>query len=165
VSSKRAGQDHHGSSILNLPPTNMKSTIFIALASAAVVSAAPAPVHLMGRAPPNIPTASEASTQLAGLRVAVQGPQTGYSRDLFPHWITVSGTCNTRETVLKRDGSGVVTDSSCVSTSGSWFSPYDGATWSLASDVDIDHMVPLSNAWKVRFFPLSLSSLPGQFQC
>jgi hypothetical protein len=160
VSSIRAGQDHHGSSILNLPPTNMKSTIFIALASAAVVSAAPAPVHLMGRAPPNIPTASEASTQLAGLRVAVQGPQTGYSRDLFPHWITVSGTCNTRETVLKRDGSGVVTDSSCVSTSGSWFSPYDGATWSLASDVDIDHMVPLSNAWKVRLFPY-LSFLPG----
>ena len=73
--------------------------------------------------------------------------RTGYSRDLFPHWITQSGTCNTRETVLKRDGSGVVTDSSCAATSGSWYSPYDGATWSAASDVDIDHLVPLAEAW------------------
>ena len=37
-----------------------------------------------------------------------------YNRDLFPHWITISGTCNTRETVLKRDGTNVVTDSSCA---------------------------------------------------
>ncbi|KAI9649957.1 hypothetical protein NHQ30_002542 [Ciborinia camelliae] len=29
-----------------------------------------------------------------------------------------------------------------------WYSPYDGATWTAASDVDIDHLVPLSNAWK-----------------
>jgi hypothetical protein len=25
--------------------------------------------------------------------------------------------------------------------------PYDGATWTAASDVDIDHVVPLKNAW------------------
>ena len=54
--------------------------------------------------------------------------QTGYSRDLFPTWITISGTCNTRETVLKRDGTNVVTSSACAATSGSWYSPYDGAT-------------------------------------
>ncbi|KAL1621111.1 hypothetical protein SLS56_009316 [Neofusicoccum ribis] len=57
-------------------------------------------------------------------------------------------TCNTRETVLKRDGTNVVTSSACAATSGSWFSPYDGETWTAASDVDIDHMVPLSNAWQ-----------------
>jgi hypothetical protein len=51
--------------------------------------------------------------------------------------------------VLKRDGTGVVTNSACTATSGSWFSPYDGATWTAAGDVDIDHLVPLSNAWKV----------------
>ncbi len=28
-----------------------------------------------------------------------------------------------------------------------WYSPYDGATWTAASDVDIDHMVPLAEAW------------------
>jgi hypothetical protein len=135
-------------SFITEPSANMKSTVLITLASAALVSAAP--VDLAGRTPPNIPSASAAATQLAGLTVAAQGPQTGYSRDLFPHWITQSGACNTRETVLKRDGTNVVTDSACSSTSGSWFSPYDGATWSAASDVDIDHMVPLSNAWKVR---------------
>ncbi|KAF1916289.1 hypothetical protein BDU57DRAFT_529387 [Ampelomyces quisqualis] len=126
----------------------MRSTLLLTLASIALISAAPAPLHLTARAPPNVPSASEARTQLAGLTVAVQGPQTGYSRDLFPHWITQTGACNTREQVLKRDGTNVVTNSACASTSGSWFSPFDGATWSAAADVDIDHMVPLSNAWK-----------------
>ena len=74
----------------------------------------------------------------------------GYSRDKFPHWITVSGSCNTRETVLKRDGTSVVTDSACAATSGRWFSPYDGATWTAASDVDIDHIVPLADARRTR---------------
>ncbi|EKD20479.1 uncharacterized protein L3040_004234 [Drepanopeziza brunnea f. sp. 'multigermtubi'] len=105
-----------------------------------------APIEV--RAPPGIPTTATARTLLAGLTVAAQGPQTGYSRDLFPSWITISGNCNTRETVLIRDGTNVVTNTACASTSGSWFSPFDGATWTAASDVDIDHMVPLSNAWK-----------------
>jgi hypothetical protein len=98
--------------------------------------------------PPNIPSATTAKSELTNLTVAPEGPSTGYSRDLFPHWITQSGTCNTREVVLKRDGTNVRTDSSCAAISGSWFSPYDGATWTAASDVDIDHVVPLSAAWK-----------------
>ncbi|MDT0402754.1 MULTISPECIES: HNH endonuclease family protein [Streptomyces] len=96
-----------------------------------------------------LPTPVSAATArgyLATLDVRTES-RTGYDRDLFPHWITQSGACNTRETVLKRDGSGVVTDSSCAATSGSWYSPYDGATWSAASDVDIDHLVPLAEAW------------------
>ncbi|MEU5179153.1 HNH endonuclease family protein [Streptomyces longwoodensis] len=91
-------------------------------------------------------SAATARTYLASLTVAAEN-RTGYSRDLFPHWITISGTCNTRETVLKRDGSNVVTDSACAATSGSWYSPYDGATWTAASDLDIDHLVPLAEAW------------------
>lgn len=47
----------------------------------------------------------------------------GYSRDLFPHWATISGTCNIRETVLRRDGTSVVADSACAAVSGSWYSP------------------------------------------
>ncbi len=91
-------------------------------------------------------SAATARSYLSQLTVATED-RTGYSRDLFPHWITISGTCNTRETVLKRDGSNVVTDSSCAATSGSWYSPYDGATWTAASDLDIDHLVPLAEAW------------------
>jgi hypothetical protein len=100
-----------------------------------------------GATPPGIPTAATARTYLAALTVAAWTHTTTYDRDLFPHWSTVSGSCNTRETVLKRDGSGVVVNSACTATSGTWSSPYDGGTWRAASDVDIDHMVPLKNAW------------------
>ncbi|MEU8710898.1 MULTISPECIES: HNH endonuclease family protein [unclassified Streptomyces] len=91
-------------------------------------------------------SASTARTYLASLTVATEN-RTGYQRDLFPTWDTISGTCNTREWILKRDGSNVVTNSACTATSGTWYSPYDGATWSAASDVDIDHLVPLAEAW------------------
>ncbi|QSZ30204.1 hypothetical protein DSL72_004724 [Monilinia vaccinii-corymbosi] len=112
------------------------------LASGLLVHAIPTP------SPPGVPATSTANTELAALTVAAAGSQDGYSRSLFPHWITISGECNTRETVLKRDGTNVVVSSTCASTSGTWYSPYDGATWTAASDLDIDHLVPLSNAWK-----------------
>ncbi|WP_436519575.1 HNH endonuclease family protein [Actinoplanes sp. HUAS TT8] len=98
--------------------------------------------------PPNIPTKATAQTELNSLAVAAEANAGTYDRDLFPHWITISGTCNTRETVLKRDGSNVVVSSACAATSGSWYSPYDGATWTAASDLDIDHVVPLAEAWR-----------------
>lgn len=89
----------------------------------------------------------EARTQLDELKVAPRGPVAGYSRERFKHWVTVSEACNTRETVLKRDGSGVKVNADCVATSGRWVSPYDGETWTHASDVDTDHLVPLAQAW------------------
>ncbi|MCX4822796.1 HNH endonuclease family protein [Streptomyces sp. NBC_01142] len=98
--------------------------------------------------PPTPVSAATARTYLGQLTVSPEGSSTGYSRDKFPHWITQSGACNTREVVLKRDGTNVQQDSSCAAVSGSWFSEYDGATWSAASDVDIDHMVPLAEAWR-----------------
>lgn len=98
--------------------------------------------------PPTPISAAAARSYLATVTPKTEGSTSGYSRDLFPHWSTVSGTCNTRETVLKRDGSGVVQDSACAAVSGSWYSEYDGATWTAASDVDIDHMVPLAEAWR-----------------
>lgn len=51
--------------------------------------------------------------------------------------------------MLKRDGTGVVVNSACVPQSGSWISPYDNAVFTNASKLDIDHMVPLKNAWIV----------------
>lgn len=96
---------------------------------------------------PGIPSASTAKTQLAALTVSAWVDTTTYDRDLFPTWDTIEGTCNTREYVLKRDATTIVVNSACTATSGSWVSPYDGATWTAASDLDIDHMVPLKNAW------------------
>lgn len=92
--------------------------------------------------------ASTARTYLGELTVQAEGSSSGYSRDKFPHWITQSGACDTREVVLKRDGTNVSQNSSCSATSGSWYSEYDGATWTAAADVDIDHMVPLAEAWR-----------------
>ena len=100
-----------------------------------------------GATPPGIPSAATARSELATLTVAAWTHTTTYQRSLFPTWDTISGTCDTRETVLKRDGTSVVTNSSCAATSGRWYSPYDGATWTAASDLDIDHVVPLKNAW------------------
>ncbi|MER8185207.1 HNH endonuclease family protein [Kitasatospora sp. NPDC094015] len=89
-----------------------------------------------------------AKTYLATLSVTAESHTSTYDRALFPLWITVSGTCNTRETVLKRDGSGVSVDSACAAVSGSWTSVYDGATTTNSSSFDIDHLVPLAEAWR-----------------
>ncbi|MGH3943233.1 MAG: HNH endonuclease family protein [Pseudonocardiaceae bacterium] len=121
-------------------------TIALVLALSAIFSLAlPADAT-----PPGIPSPAEAEAEemLAELTIAPEGSQSQYSRAKFPHWITVSGTCNTREWVLRRDGMGVQTGPDCSPTSGSWLSPYDGATWFDASDVDIDHVVPLAEAWR-----------------
>ncbi|RZQ65464.1 HNH endonuclease family protein [Amycolatopsis suaedae] len=114
------------------------------MVACATVSAAPAAVA----EPPNIPDAATARTQLGALTVKPDGSSDGYDRDKFPHWSDQGNSCNTREVVLKRDGEGVQTGPDCAATSGKWFSPYDDATWSQASDVDIDHVVPLAAAWR-----------------
>ncbi|MFI5803203.1 HNH endonuclease family protein [Streptomyces sp. NPDC051561] len=98
--------------------------------------------------PPPPVDAATARTYLAALTVRAEGSSDGYSREKFPHWITQSGACNTREAVLKRDGKGVEQDDKCAAVKGSWYSEYDGATWTAASDLDIDHMVPLAEAWR-----------------
>ncbi|QDQ11322.1 HNH endonuclease family protein [Streptomyces spectabilis] len=115
-----------------------------ALASAAtLLSGSPAQA-----APPEPVSAATARTYLGQLTERAEGSSDGYSRSKFPHWITQSGACNTREVVLKRDGENVQQDGSCAAVSGTWKSAYDNATWTQASDLDIDHVVPLSEAWK-----------------
>jgi len=71
----------------------------------------------------------------------------GYSRDLFRHWIDASGDgCDTREEVLITERtSGSV--SGCRVAGGRWRSLYDGAVTSNPSSFDVDHMVPLKEAW------------------
>ncbi|GAA1863311.1 HNH endonuclease family protein [Myceligenerans crystallogenes] len=97
--------------------------------------------------PPDVPSKSQVQSELNAITVRAEASRTGYSRDLFPHWITQSGTCNIREYVLKRDGSNVVTGSDCYPTSGSWYSQYDGVTRTAASQISIDHIVALAEAW------------------
>ena len=70
----------------------------------------------------------------------------GYARSKFRHWITQPDGCSTREAVLIRDAVTVSTQG-CRVISGQWLSPYDGTTSTVASRLDIDHMVPLKEAW------------------
>ncbi|MFJ8583747.1 HNH endonuclease family protein [Streptomyces sp. NPDC093595] len=115
-----------------------------ALTATGVLATAPA----AQAAPPTPVSAATARSYLSQLTVKAEGSSSGYSRDLFPHWSTQSGSCNTREVVLKRDGVDVVQDSGCAAVSGTWYSEYDGATWRAASDLDIDHVVALAEAWR-----------------
>jgi len=92
--------------------------------------------------------AADASQQLDQLKVAPWGSMAKYSRDRFPHWISQGSGCDTRDKVLERDGQGVKVDAHCKITSGSWVSPYDGKKVSDPQALDIDHVVPLANAWR-----------------
>ncbi|TFK25856.1 hypothetical protein FA15DRAFT_324090 [Coprinopsis marcescibilis] len=104
-------------------------------------------IPLEQRALPTPISGATARTYLAQLTVQAESNSPAYNRDLFNHWITISGQCNTRETVLKRDGTNVVTGTNCAATSGNWVSPFDNVATTLASDLDIDHLVPLKEAW------------------
>lgn len=75
--------------------------------------------------------------------------RTGYSRSLFPHWIDAdSDGCSTRNEVLISEADDPVTvGSSCSLSGGRWFSYYDRVSWTDTADIDIDHMVPLAEAW------------------
>jgi hypothetical protein len=74
----------------------------------------------------------------------------GYDRDVFRHWIDDDGDgCDARQEVLIRDSRSApqIDPYRCKVVAGTWYSPYDGATWEDPSDVDIDHVVALKEAW------------------
>lgn len=96
--------------------------------------------------PPGTPSKSTVQSELNSLTVQSQGSMTGYSRDKFPHWISQGGGCDTRQVVLKRDAD--YYSGSCPVTSGKWYSYYDGVTVYSPSEIDIDHIVPLAEAWR-----------------
>ncbi|SCL36458.1 Protein of unknown function [Micromonospora pallida] len=87
-------------------------------------------------------------TLVANLPVATEN-RTGYSRDLFPHWIDADGdSCNTRYEVLIAEATTKPSvGSGCTLSGGRWYSYYDGAYWTNPADLDIDHMVALAEAW------------------
>jgi hypothetical protein len=74
---------------------------------------------------------------------------TGYDRAAFRHWIDADGDgCDTREEVLISESDvPVTTGAGCTVVAGQWTSWYDGAVWTNPADVDIDHFVPLEEAW------------------
>lgn len=91
---------------------------------------------------------SQATTVQRLLASLVVAPEkdAGYERDLFYLWVSVGG-CDTRDRVLARQNLRPANSGDCGATNGEWFSRYDGAVTSNPSSFDIDHMVPLAEAW------------------
>ncbi|TDL31073.1 HNH endonuclease [Jeotgalibacillus sp. S-D1] len=96
--------------------------------------------------PPETPSKSAAQTQLNSLTVEPESSMSGYSRDKFPHWSGQGSGCDTRQLVLQRDAD--YYSGTCPVTSGKWYSYFDGVIVNSPSEIDIDHVVPLAEAWR-----------------
>ncbi len=91
---------------------------------------------------------------LSKLSVKGRAPNTGYSRSQFGDGWASSNGCDTRNIILNRDLTDVKTDDSCHVISGVLQDPYTGKEIVFArggetsDDVQIDHVVALSDAWQ-----------------
>ena len=117
-------------------------TATLALTGCEVVDAEPTSPQPQGTA-----SSGDARKQLDTLKVAKAGSMARYSRDRFPHWRDTGSNCDVRDDVLKRDGD-KVKFSGCNVVAGTWKSLYDDQVLNSPTKVDIDHMVPLANAWR-----------------
>jgi hypothetical protein len=98
-------------------------------------------------ATPTAASAASATKELDALTVATALSMSGYDRDKFRTWDSQGDGCDTRDVVLKRQGHDVRTTSDCKIIGGTWKSPYNGKTYDSERDLDIDHLVPLGDAW------------------
>jgi hypothetical protein len=96
--------------------------------------------------------AAEAATVQVRLRAAVRNlpvaseTRAGYERTKFRLWVDADGDCrDTRDEVL--DAESLVRASGCDIQVGKWRSYYDGVVTRDSSAFDIDHLVPLAEAW------------------
>jgi len=106
--------------------------------------------------PTTATTGASGGAVAAVLALPVKGraPKTGYARAQFgAAWIDVDHNgCDTRDDMLIRDLTARVMSGSCRVMSGTLADPYTGKTILFVrggvSEVDIDHMVALSDAWQ-----------------
>ena len=111
----------------------------IAVTAAAVIGIVQAPA-----------SSAKEQTVLSLLRSLSVEPERsdGYDRDLFPHWDYLGDDCDVRDAVLIAEArKGPSTGSSCPVGRGRWFSAFDGAIVRDPSQLDVDHLVPLAEAW------------------
>lgn len=101
---------------------------------------------------------------LTTLPVKGRAPSTGYDRvgDFGEAWTDVDHNgCDTREDILARDLAATDIAANCDVDSGTLVSPYTDATiaftrgYGTSAEVQIDHMVALSDAWQTGAQQLS----------
>ena len=101
---------------------------------------------------------SSALDALGTLAVKGRAPKTGYSRAQFGQaWTDVDRNgCDTRTDILGATLTGISRSGRCTIVSGTLNDPYTGTSIHYqrggASEVDIDHVVALSNAWQTGAF-------------
>jgi len=73
----------------------------------------------------------------------------GYDRSLFRHWIDSDGDgCNTSKEVLIAEAiERPQVTGNCSLIGGLWYSAYDAVTTTDLSEFDVDHLIPLKEAW------------------
>jgi hypothetical protein len=76
----------------------------------------------------------------------------GYVRTKFKHWITISRPgqigCDSRKSVIIDEAIIKPTiGKDCALSGGKWLSIYDNTIVTDAGKLDVDHMVPLAEAW------------------
>lgn len=96
-----------------------------------------------------------AEADLTTLTVSDRGTLDEYDRDAFAHWTDPDGNgCDTRNDILTRDLTDTTTDDDgCKVLTGALVDPYGGETIDFergerSSEVQIDHVVALANAWR-----------------
>jgi hypothetical protein len=118
------------------------------LCLAAVVTLASLTVPPSAASAATIPTVSTRAL----LRQLIVAPEhsSGYDRSLFPLWIDADHDgCDTRDEVLIIEATrGPTVGAGCSLSGGRWYSKYDGVTTTDPSTFDIDHLVPLAEAWQ-----------------
>ena len=81
---------------------------------------------------------------------AVPGALPKYDRDDWRHWVDDDRDCqNARHETLVEESRIAVTftnEDRCSVATGEWLDPFTGDILTSARDLDVDHMVPLSNA-------------------
>lgn len=96
--------------------------------------------------------ATSARDRLAVLAVDDRPNPVGtYRREDWPHWVDPDGNgCDARQDALIAWSVAPATVNragTCKVVAGSWISPYDGRATNNPSDFDVDHLVPLENAF------------------
>jgi hypothetical protein len=93
---------------------------------------------------PCISTHQQVQSATKAAQVTGRSYSTLYNRDDWGGWIDEDGDCqDTRAEILIRDSQAGVSFDGCRVVSGHWSLPYTGGSTTSASQIDIDHIIPL----------------------